>query len=115
KIPNKIKFFAWGVCSNAPPTTDNLLQRRVDVVGQYGVCQIVDESLIHCPWAIAVWRSLHWLQWLSWISLTQESDFVRPIEFLLLKTNPSFLSCVSLYGEIGISGSLRMCCMILQK
>ncbi|KAH9763200.1 putative reverse transcriptase/RNA-dependent DNA polymerase [Citrus sinensis] len=59
EVPTKVKNFIWRAVANVVPTTDNLIQRRVEVNSICPICNASNESLLHilvkCPFAKTCW------------------------------------------------------------
>ncbi|XP_031125428.1 uncharacterized protein LOC116027784 [Ipomoea triloba] len=63
KIPPRWKTFLWRAITNTLPTTNNLIQRRLDINPFCPLCAIQAESVSHvficCAFAVNVWRTSH--------------------------------------------------------
>ncbi|KAH9726440.1 reverse transcriptase domain-containing protein [Citrus sinensis] len=60
-VPAKVKNFLWRAMANVIPTSDNLLQRRVEVQTLCPICHSSSESILHilvtCHFAKSCWIS----------------------------------------------------------
>ena len=77
-VPSKVKHFMWRALTNILPTTENLLQRHVEVPTACPICHASSENvyyiLLVCPFARTCWMTssigffgdesslLHWLE-----------------------------------------------------
>ena len=65
-MPNKIKNFLWRVCSNALPTKENLMKRRIINDASYNACQTEQESMFHAIWECEKISHV-WAPCFSWV------------------------------------------------
>ncbi|XP_075636956.1 uncharacterized protein LOC142609254 [Castanea sativa] len=60
-VPGKIKHFTWKACSNALPTRENLMQRKIIAKSSCQQCKSQSKSVFHALWDCAsiqqVWES----------------------------------------------------------
>lgn len=77
-MPSKVKHFMWRALTNVLPTTENLLQRHVEVPTTCPICHASSENVYHIllvfPFARTCWMTssigffgggsnlLHWLE-----------------------------------------------------
>ena len=77
-VPSKVKHFMWRVLTNVLPTTENLLQKHVEVPTACPICHVSFENVCHIllvfPFARTCWMTssigffgdgsnlLHWLE-----------------------------------------------------
>ncbi|CAL1383989.1 unnamed protein product [Linum trigynum] len=58
-IPPKLKIFAWQLLNRILPTTEALIERKIDVFARCPVCWASSETMEHlfldCPVARALW------------------------------------------------------------
>lgn len=47
EVPNKVKKFLWRVVMNVLPTTDNLIQKRVEVMPICSLCNHQNKTVVH--------------------------------------------------------------------
>ena len=66
RIPNKIKFFLWRVCSNALPTKENLKKRKVLDDAKCSACLSAQENTLHAIWDCEMLRQI-WVPCFNWI------------------------------------------------
>ena len=54
RLPNKIKIFAWRVCQDILPTSENLARRKIIDDNTCGLCRQGAESVLHILWECGV-------------------------------------------------------------
>lgn len=87
-MPGKIKHFLWKACSNALPTNEILLKRRITTEDTCHQCSSLSESVLHTLWDCA---SLHqvWDMDFHWIDKNKASmgTFKNLVELIFEKPN----------------------------
>ena len=96
----KIKHFLWKACSNALPTKENLLKRRITTEDTCHQCSSHSKSVLHALWDCAslhqVWDvDFHWIDRnkasMGTFKNLVELIFKKPSMFELLAVTAWFL------------------------
>nr|GMD10769.1 uncharacterized protein LOC109155154 [Ipomoea batatas] len=92
-IPPKVKLLAWQACTNALPTVDNLIAKRVNCSDRCMLCKDAMESaphlFIHCDVAKSCWSKINLspsapnCRFLEWLELNMELLQVKDLCLLL--------------------------------
>lgn len=85
-VPRTIKHFIWKACSNALPTKENLMRRKIIAESSCHQCQSQTESILHALWDCASFRQV-WNVDFRWVnhSKTFKGSFENLVDLILEK------------------------------